>query len=67
MHPLLAGAGPATPIHILAKESAEAVLGALPEVQRAFTAANGDVFRWKRLWSVIADFFGLEPAPYPER
>ncbi len=33
----------------------------------AFNAANGDVFRWKRLWSVIADYFGIEAAPYPER
>ena len=31
----------------------------------AFNAANGDVFRWKRLWSVIADYFGIEPAAYP--
>lgn len=31
----------------------------------AFNVANGDVFRWKRLWGVIAAAFGLEPAPYP--
>ncbi|QIA22288.1 SDR family oxidoreductase [Mesorhizobium sp. AA22] len=33
----------------------------------AFNAANGDVFRWKQLWSVIAGYFGIEPAEYPER
>jgi len=31
----------------------------------AFNVANGDVFRWQRLWGVIADDFGLEAAPYP--
>lgn len=31
----------------------------------AFNVANGDVFRWKRLWAVIAGYFGLEAAPYP--
>lgn len=31
----------------------------------AFNVVNGDVFRWEHLWSVIANHFGLEPAPYP--
>ncbi|HSI40781.1 MAG TPA: SDR family oxidoreductase [Xanthobacteraceae bacterium] len=31
----------------------------------AFNVANGDIFRWKRMWGVIADYFGLEAAPYP--
>lgn len=31
----------------------------------AFNVVNGDVFRWTRLWRVIAGYFGLEPAPYP--
>lgn len=31
----------------------------------AFNVANGDVFRWQRLWGVIAGYFGLEAAPYP--
>ncbi len=31
----------------------------------AFNAVNGDVFRWTRLWSVIADYFGVEPGDYP--
>lgn len=33
----------------------------------AFNAANGDVFRWNRLWTVVADYFGIEAAPYPGR
>jgi nucleoside-diphosphate-sugar epimerase len=32
-----------------------------------FNAVNGDVFRWSRLWSVIADYFGVAVAPYPGR
>lgn len=31
----------------------------------AFNVVNGDVFRWKRMWQVIADYFGLEVAAYP--
>jgi nucleoside-diphosphate-sugar epimerase len=31
----------------------------------AFNAVNGDVFRWKRLWQVIADYFGVEVGEYP--
>jgi nucleoside-diphosphate-sugar epimerase len=31
----------------------------------AFNVANGDVFRWQRLWGVIAGYFSLQPAPYP--
>lgn len=31
----------------------------------AFNAVNGDVFRWNRLWSVIADYFGVEVGAYP--
>lgn len=26
---------------------------------------NGDVFRWRWLWSQLAVFFGIESAPYP--
>jgi nucleoside-diphosphate-sugar epimerase len=33
----------------------------------AFNVVNGDTFRWNRMWSVIARYFGLEPADYPER
>lgn len=32
---------------------------------KAFNVVNGDVFRWRRLWVSIADYFGVEPAPYP--
>jgi nucleoside-diphosphate-sugar epimerase len=31
----------------------------------AFNVVNGDVFRWKRMWGVIAHYFEIEPAPYP--
>ncbi|MCJ2128553.1 SDR family oxidoreductase [Methylobacterium sp. E-045] len=31
----------------------------------AFNVVNGDVFRWSWMWGRIADWFGLEPAPYP--
>jgi nucleoside-diphosphate-sugar epimerase len=30
---------------------------------QAFNIANGDLFRWRRLWPTIADAFGLEVAP----
>jgi nucleoside-diphosphate-sugar epimerase len=30
----------------------------------AFNTGNGDVFRWRRMWRTIADFFGIEAAPY---
>jgi nucleoside-diphosphate-sugar epimerase len=33
----------------------------------AFNVVNGDVFRWNRMWAVIASYFGLEPASYPEK
>ena len=29
----------------------------------AFNIANGDLFRWRRLWPVLAEAFGLEVAP----
>lgn len=32
---------------------------------QALNIVNGDVFRWKRMWGVLADELGLEPAPYP--
>lgn len=31
----------------------------------AFNVVNGDVFRWSRMWRVIADYFGLVPGSYP--
>jgi nucleoside-diphosphate-sugar epimerase len=31
----------------------------------AFNTVNGDVFRWKWMWSRLAESLGVEPAPYP--
>ncbi len=31
----------------------------------ALNIVNGDVFRWRRMWSVLADGLGLEAAEYP--
>lgn len=30
----------------------------------AFNIVNGDVFRWQWMWSRIAEWFGIEPAPF---
>ncbi len=30
----------------------------------AFNVVNGDVFRWSWMWGQIANWFGLEPAPF---
>jgi nucleoside-diphosphate-sugar epimerase len=32
---------------------------------QAFNTVNGDVFRWRRMWGVVAEGLGLQPAPYP--
>jgi nucleoside-diphosphate-sugar epimerase len=29
-----------------------------------FNVANGDVFRWQWMWSQIANYFGIEAAPF---
>ncbi len=31
---------------------------------QGFNVTNGDVFRWKWMWGRIAEWFGLEPAPF---
>ncbi len=31
---------------------------------QAFNVVNGDVFRWSWMWSRIADWFGIVPAPF---
>lgn len=31
----------------------------------AINIVNGDVFRWRRMWGVLADGLGVKPAPYP--
>ena len=33
----------------------------------AFNTVNGDLFRWRRMWGVVAGGLGVEPAPYPGR
>ncbi|SAL88223.1 NAD-dependent epimerase/dehydratase [Caballeronia arvi] len=30
----------------------------------AFNVVNGDVFRWSWMWARIAEYFGIEPAPF---
>jgi nucleoside-diphosphate-sugar epimerase len=32
---------------------------------QALNIVDGDVFRWKQMWSHLAAFFNLEPAPFP--
>jgi nucleoside-diphosphate-sugar epimerase len=32
---------------------------------QAFNVVNGDVFRWRWMWTRLADWFGLQPASYP--
>ncbi|MGH7120225.1 MAG: SDR family oxidoreductase [Acetobacteraceae bacterium] len=31
----------------------------------AFNVVNGDVFRWRKLWQQVADYFGIEVGFYP--
>jgi nucleoside-diphosphate-sugar epimerase len=31
----------------------------------AFNVVNGDTFRWRDMWEVVAGGLGVEPAPYP--
>jgi nucleoside-diphosphate-sugar epimerase len=32
---------------------------------KAFNVVNGDYFRWRKMWKSIADYFDIDPAPYP--
>src|SRR5580692_4799636 len=32
---------------------------------QAFNVVNGDVFRWSWMWTRLAEWFGLQPAPFP--
>jgi nucleoside-diphosphate-sugar epimerase len=32
---------------------------------QAFNIVNGDVFRWRRMWRVLANWFGVAAAAYP--
>ena len=34
---------------------------------QALNIVNGDVFRWRRMWGIVADGLGVEPADYPGR
>src|SRR5262249_20136998 len=34
---------------------------------QAFNVVNGDVFRWSWMWGRLADWFGIEAAPFPTR
>jgi nucleoside-diphosphate-sugar epimerase len=36
-----------------------------PARNQAFNVVNGDVFRWSWMWGRLADWFGLQPAPFP--
>lgn len=37
-----------------------------PEARgEAFNVTNGDVFRWRQMWPIVAAGLGVEPAPYP--
>ena len=31
----------------------------------AFNVTNGDVFRWRQMWPILAADLGVEPVPYP--
>jgi nucleoside-diphosphate-sugar epimerase len=33
----------------------------------AFNVVNGDYFRWRKMWTRIAEYFDVEPALYPGR
>jgi nucleoside-diphosphate-sugar epimerase len=32
---------------------------------QAFNVVNGDIFRWNWMWPRLAQWFGIEPAPFP--
>jgi nucleoside-diphosphate-sugar epimerase len=32
---------------------------------QALNIVNGDVFRWRRMWGLVAEMLGIEPADYP--
>jgi nucleoside-diphosphate-sugar epimerase len=53
-----------TDARLLARQLAWAAT-APAAANEAFNIVNGDVFRWKRMWGVLAEGIGVEPAPYP--
>ena len=34
---------------------------------QAFNVVDGDVFRWKWMWGRLAEWFGVEPGPFPDQ
>jgi hypothetical protein len=36
-------------------------------LDQAFNVVNGDIFRWSWMWERIAEWFGIEPAPFPDQ
>jgi nucleoside-diphosphate-sugar epimerase len=32
---------------------------------QAFNVVNGDIFRWQWMWGRLAEWFGVDPAPFP--
>ncbi len=53
-----------TDARILASQLAWAAT-APAAANEAFNIVNGDQFRWRRLWTVLADALGVPAAPYP--
>jgi nucleoside-diphosphate-sugar epimerase len=53
-----------TDAHLLARHLEWAALAPAAGNQ-AFNVVNGDVFRWSWMWERLAQWFGIEPAPYP--
>jgi hypothetical protein len=45
--------------HLLWEATSEAA------ANQAFNVVNGDVFRWRKMWGRIAEYFGIAAAPYP--
>jgi nucleoside-diphosphate-sugar epimerase len=58
------GVSDMTDARMLAKQMIWAVATPAAENQ-AFNITNGDLFRWNWMWEQLAQFFGLEAAPYP--
>ena len=53
-----------TDARLLARHLAWASTTAVARDQ-AFNVVNGDVFRWQWMWGRLAEWFGVEPAPFP--
>ncbi|MBX9932879.1 MAG: SDR family oxidoreductase [Methylobacterium sp.] len=52
-----------TDARLLARHLAWAATNAAAR-NEAFNVVNGDVFRWSWMWGRLANWFGLEPAPF---